>query len=60
MTKKYQVDNVINDNQFELIINFIDQARQNVYSYVNATLIDLYWKIGKHINENIPKHDWGK
>ncbi len=48
------------ENQFESIIIYIEQARQNVYSYVNSELIDLYWKIGKHISETIPKHEQRK
>jgi predicted nuclease of restriction endonuclease-like (RecB) superfamily len=48
------------NNQFLEVIALIKQARYNAVKSVNTELIDLYWNIGKYINEKIEKAQWGE
>lgn len=48
------------EQQFSDIKNLIDKARQKAYIQVNATLIELYWHIGKHVSIKVASNDWGK
>ena len=47
------------DKGFSDIIYLIKQSRLNAIRAVNAELIDLYWNIGKYINQKIDKAEWG-
>jgi len=45
------------------IVSLIDNARRRVAVAVNSELTELYWHIGKEINENVLQHekaDYGK
>ena len=44
---------------FSDIINLIKQSRSNAIRAINAQLIDLYWNIGKYINQKIDNAEWG-
>ncbi|MEA3498241.1 MAG: PDDEXK nuclease domain-containing protein, partial [Campylobacterota bacterium] len=33
---------------------------QKAYAQINATLVELYWSIGKHISIKAKQHSWGK
>jgi predicted nuclease of restriction endonuclease-like (RecB) superfamily len=45
--------------EFSDIIYLIKQSRSNAIRAINSELIDLYWNIGKYINQKIDKAEWG-
>ena len=45
---------------FEQLLNYIRQSRQQVFKQVNTALIDLYWQIGKALSEKTKTEGWGK
>ncbi len=47
-------------NQFSEILRTIKNAREKVYKQVNASLIQLYWDIGKYVSQKVEKENWGK
>ncbi len=47
-------------NNFEEVLNAIQQAKQRVYQQANTTLIELYWSIGHYISDKVEKEAWGK
>ena len=48
----------IND-QFAEIVTMIQNTRNEVVRLANASLIDLYWRIGKYISDKISVSEWG-
>jgi len=48
------------DNRFSDIIQIIKSSRNNAIRAVNSELINLYWKIGKHISIRVENSEWGK
>ena len=48
------------NKQFSEVVNLINQARFNALKSVNTDLINLYWEIGKYINEKIENSQWGQ
>ncbi len=46
--------------EFTEILNTIKSAREKVYKQINATLIQLYWEIGKYVSQKVEKENWGK
>lgn len=46
-------------DQFAEIITMIQHARNEVVRLANASLIDLYWKVGKYISDKISISEWG-
>lgn len=48
------------DSNFDKVLVAIQSARQKVYKQVNASLIDLYWSVGKYISEQVLNSAWGK
>jgi len=46
--------------QFIEIVGLIKQARYNAIKNVNKELIDLYWKVGRHVSKKISNSEWGK
>jgi hypothetical protein len=44
-----------NDTLVQDIRSLIEEARSTVATTVNAALTMLYWRVGKRINEEIPK-----
>lgn len=48
------------EKDFIDIINLIKKAKEETFDYVNTQLIDLYWNIGRYINNKIKNSEWGK
>ena len=48
------------NKQFLEVVALIKQAHYNAVKSVNTELIDLYWNIGKYINEKISNSQWGQ
>ncbi len=48
------------EKQFSEIHNWIIRGRENAFRAVNKELIELYWRIGRHISTEIEKQKWGK
>ncbi len=46
--------------EFFDILKMIKTSQNNALKSVNTELINLYWNIGKYIDEKIEKSDWGK
>lgn len=46
--------------EFNELLKLIQQTRQKTYAQINSTLIELYWKIGKHISKKVNSAAWGK
>jgi predicted nuclease of restriction endonuclease-like (RecB) superfamily len=49
-----------NTEEFEMLLQMIEEARERAFRAVNHELIDLYWKIGQHISEKVKSNAWGK
>lgn len=45
---------------FRAIVGLIQSARTRALQAVNTELIDLYWRVGKHISRRIAADGWGK
>ncbi len=50
----------LDKNEFGDILNQIQTSKQKAYAQINATLVELYWSIGKHIAEKVKQKSWGK
>ena len=48
------------NNDFEKIIAIIEQSKARAIKAVNAEMIEMYWQIGKYINEKTANDGWGK
>ena len=49
----------LNQN-FERIIEIIENSRRDAFKAVNRELINMYWEIGKFVSEKVSKNEWGK
>ena len=49
----------IRKDQFAEIVTMIQHTRSEVVRLVNASLIDLYWRVGKYISDKISISEWG-
>ena len=47
------------NDQFAEIVAMIQHTRNEVVRLANASLIDLYWEIGKYISNKIAASEWG-
>ena len=47
------------NEQFAEVVSMIQHTRNEVVRLANASLIDLYWKIGKYISNKIAASEWG-
>ena len=45
--------------QFAEIVSMIQQTRNEVVRLANASLIDLYWRVGNYISDKISISEWG-
>ena len=45
--------------EFNEIINLIENRRLNAYRKANEELISLYWDFGKYVSNKINDNDWG-
>lgn len=48
------------ENDFERLIEIIENAKQRAMKAVNTELIDMYWQIGMYISEKTSSEKWGK
>ena len=46
-------------DQFAEIVTMIQHTRNEVVRLANASLIDLYWRVGKYISDKISISEWG-
>lgn len=47
------------EQQFAEVISMIRNSRDEVVRLANASLIDLYWRVGKYISDKIAVSEWG-
>ncbi len=47
------------EQQFAEVISMIRNTRDEVVRLANASLIDLYWRVGKYISDKIAVSEWG-
>lgn len=54
-------DIVVNrrNEQFAEVVSMIQHTKNVVVRLANASLIDLYWKVGKYISDKIAVYDLG-
>ena len=52
--------NLQRTENFNEILSTIQNSKQKAYAQVNATLVELYWSIGKHISVKVKQKSWGK
>jgi len=56
------MNNIIVQNrkdQFAEVVSMIQHTRNEVVRLANASLIDLYWRVGKYISNKISISEWG-
>ena len=46
-------------DQFAEIVTMIQHTRNEVVRLANASLIDLYWRVGRYISDKISISEWG-
>ena len=46
-------------DQFDEIVTMIQHTRNEVVRLANASLIDLYWRVGRYISDKISISEWG-
>ena len=46
-------------DQFAQIVTMIQHTRSEVVRLANASLIDLYWRVGRYISDKISVSEWG-
>ncbi len=47
-------------NDFEKIVNLIEQTRTRAYQAVNKELVNLYWQVGKFVYDKVNDGNWGE
>jgi predicted nuclease of restriction endonuclease-like (RecB) superfamily len=54
-------DIVVNnrEKQFVEVVSMIRNTKNEVVRLANASLIDLYWRVGKYISDKIAVSEWG-
>ena len=55
-----RMNKLTNQQDFREVLQYIQQARQSVFTHVNTALIALYWHIGKTISHKVKNEAWGK
>lgn len=45
---------------FEAVLTMVETAKMEAEYKVNATVIDLYWEIGRYVFEKVNNNGWGK
>lgn len=48
------------NEDFESLLNFIQQKQLQVFQKINTALIDLYWELGETLSEKVKNNEWGK
>ena len=59
MENNVQVPNEQEKHFHEVLIQ-IQKAKRKAYQQVNATLVELYWDVGKYVSEQVKSSQWGK
>ncbi|MBA3045720.1 MAG: DUF1016 domain-containing protein [Euryarchaeota archaeon] len=54
------VGKIVSNQEFNHVIELIENARTRAYRAVNTALIDLYWDVGKYLSQQIATREWGK
>ena len=54
------IQTIEHQTNFNEILSTIQSSKQKAYAQVNATLVELYWNIGKHISIKVKQKSWGK
>ncbi|MCF6309067.1 MAG: DUF1016 N-terminal domain-containing protein [Sulfurimonas sp.] len=52
--------NIQKTENFNEILSQIKISKQKAYAQVNATLVELYWSIGKYISNEVKQKRWGR
>ena len=47
------------NEQFAEVVLMIQHTRSEVVRLANASLIDLYWRVGQYISDKIAVSEWG-
>ena len=50
----------IQKQQFAEVLNQIQTAKQQAFQQVNKTLVQLYWRIGAYVSQQVKVANWGK
>lgn len=48
------------NQNFDRIIEIIENSRRDTFKAVNRELINMYWEIGKFVSEKVSQNEWGK
>lgn len=48
------------NQNFNRIIEIIENSCRDAFKAVNRELINMYWEIGKFVSEKVSKNEWGK
>ncbi len=51
---------MLNNPEFEEIIQLIEHSKQTALSMVNTSLIELYWQVGAYISQKLSSASWGE
>ena len=51
--------NIVPTEQFDAVVQLIQQARTRIIRTANITLIELYWQVGAYLSEKIASSQWG-
>ncbi|TAF75424.1 MAG: DUF1016 domain-containing protein [Bacteroidetes bacterium] len=51
---------ILNKTDFSAIVSLIKEAQYKSYQYVNATLVQLYYQIGKTVSDKVSSGIWGE
>ncbi|ADB42218.1 PDDEXK nuclease domain-containing protein [Spirosoma linguale] len=55
------MNNEINrQTQFGHVTTLIRDAKQRTFQAVNAELVELYWRIGEYVHQQVASKNWGK
>lgn len=49
-----------NKNEFNNVLQIIQQGKTRAFQAVNTALVDTYWQIGKYLSIKVAESGWGK
>ena len=52
--------NIQKTENFNEILSQIQTSKQKTYAQINATLVELYWSIGKYVSNEVKQKRWGR
>lgn len=44
---------------FDEVRQIIESAKQRTYAAVNSMLVELYWEIGRYLDQKLASAEWG-